>query len=82
MGLNILLSGCHPDLEKVASNACGPFFRKLLTFFVKQQFSCNFHPSMPLSLHYYPQSMHFCSKISGIIEKIAILGSYICFGSI
>ena len=67
---------------KHANNACRQFLRKLWTIFVKQQFSCNFHPSMPTSLHYYPQLMHFCLKISDLIEKNAILGTFICLGSI
>ena len=65
-----------------ASNACGQFLRKLWTFFVKQQFACNFHPSMPTILHYYPQLMHFRSKICDITEKIEILGTFKCLGSI
>ena len=56
----------HGKSRKHASNACGQFLRKLWTFCVKQQFSCNFHPSLPPSLHYYPQLMHFCLKISNM----------------
>ena len=76
--------GSLPDMEKVekhTSIAWGQFLRNLWTFFVKHQFSSNFHPSIPKSLHYYPQLMHFCSKISDMVEKIAILGSFMCLGS-
>ena len=59
----------NQTLKKHATNACGQLLMKLWTFLVKQQFSCKFHPSMPTSLHYHPQLMHFCSKISDIIEN-------------
>ena len=72
--------GRHGKGRKHASNTCGQFLRKFWTFFIKQQFSCNFHPST--TLHYYPQLMHFCSRISDIIEKIGILGPLICLGFI
>ena len=39
-----------PHIEKVASNACGQFLKKLWTSFDKQQIFGTFNPLMPTSL--------------------------------
>ena len=69
----------HGKIRKHASNSCGQFLKKLRTFLDRQQFSCSFYPSMHTSLHYYPQ---FCQKIFEIMEKIAILYTFLCLGTI
>ena len=82
-GWKLFNQKCPQFSQKLsASIACGQFLRELWTFLVKQQFSCNFHPSMPTSLHFYPQLMHFCWEISDIIEKNAFLGTFIYIWSI
>ena len=66
----------HGKSRKHASVVCGQFLRKLWTFLDKQQFSCSFYPSMPTILHYYPQLLNFCRKISDIMGKNAICGMF------
>ena len=72
----------HGISRKHASIACRQFLKKLWTFLEKLQFSLSFYPPMPTSLHYYPQLIHFCLKISDIMEKSAVLGTLICLGTI
>ena len=76
------ISNRHGKSRKYASIACGQFLRKLWTFLDKQQFSCSFYPSMPTILHYYTQLIHCCQKISDIIEKITILGTFRNLGTL
>ena len=44
----------------------------------KQSFSCRFYRSMPTILHYNPQLIHFCEKISDIMGENAILSIFTC----
>ena len=76
--LSITLKTRHGKSRKHASNACGQFLRKLWTFFVKQQFSpINAHKSALLST-----INAFLFKNIWYNRKIAILGTFICLGSI
>ena len=51
---------------------------KIVEFVNKLQFDYSLYPSMATNLHYYRQLLHFCQKMTDIMEKIGILGTFKC----
>ena len=71
------------DMEKVTSMQAllaDNFWSNCWLFWTKQ-FYCSYDPSMPISMYYYPQLIHLCQKISDMMKNFAILGTFICLGS-